>query len=53
MEGKSDSSPILLRESFILRGDNTPFIDGYMKLPKVKFRFEGAAGEGPPMPQVK
>lgn len=34
-------------------GDNTPFIDGYMKLQKVKFRLEGAAGEGPPLPQVK
>lgn len=53
MEGQSDSSLILLGESFILRGDNTPFIDGYMKLPKVKFRLEGVAGEGPPLPQVK
>lgn len=53
MEGHSDSSLILLGESFILTRDNTPFIDGYMKLPKVKFRLEGDAGEGPPLPQVK
>lgn len=53
MEVQSDSCPILLGESFILKRDNTPFTDGYLKLPKVKFSLEGAAKEGPPLPKVK